>query len=587
VGTATLTSGSLWIPPADCPVGTKVTVNAWGAGSGASGRSAGASFGAAGAGGAFANTPAYFVTPNDVANGVGYVIGAGSAGTAGSNPSAGGNTSFAANNLLNLLINSTNQNAVVGSPGTNPTNGGPTNLGGLSASVVAFGTNPTSGYQYIQYRLYGTSSGGILPIIAYTTNAITSATYTGSFRVAYVAGSLANISGVTMAFDSFTSGFASYLSTTINLPITLTGTMTPYSGQAATPATTAVGNLYLAIPCAAGAIDITIQIEALQFELGSSVTAWKSTGGYTLAQGGGAPSATTGGVGSATLCVAGLSGYSEAGGSGAAYIAAGAGAGLSGYSEAGGSGAAYNAAGAGGGGAGGPSGVGAAGTTAGVGGQADNGGGGLGGAVKTTSPGNPGAANANGGGGGGALTTVGAGTAGAGGLPGGGGGAAVVAGATGGAGAGGQITLSWTSVWPASAAPQGSSSFSGAATLTVGLRDALSGVGTFAGNASIRITVLSAVFVGSGAFAGNALVVSIGAAQLSGYGLFAANGTVTLAGELSGFGSSSDTGIGQLGFASVEASPGRVGVIQGGRTTAVGGPRTALAGGARIMEVVE
>ena len=417
----TLITGSTWTVPANCPAGTQVKVEAWGGGSGGSGRSSGGNFGAGGAGGAYSETPSYFVTPNDVANGIPYTIGAGSTGGAGANPSAGGgNTSFANNNPLNLLINTTNNGAVVGSPGTNPNSGGPTNLGGLSAAVIAFGTNPKTGNQFAQFRIFGTSTG-VNPIISYSTNTITSAAYTGTFAVSYVAGSLTNISGVTMAFDSFTAGFATFLSTTINLPITLTQTLTTYSGHTTTPATTAVGNLFLSLPCAAGAIDITIQIEALQFELGSTATAWKSTAGYTLAQGGGAPSGTTGGVGSATACVMGPNGYAEAGGSGAAY----------------------NASGSGGGGAGGSAGVGANGTTAGVGGTADAGGGGAGGAVKATTPGNAGTANALGGGGGGGLKTV-AGTGGAGGAPGGGGGGAAVSAGTGGNGANGQLTLTYT-----------------------------------------------------------------------------------------------------------------------------------------------
>lgn len=409
------TAGSqTWNPPADCPPGTALNVEAWGGGSGASGRS-GAAFGAGGAGGAYADTPSYFLTPNDYINGVPITIGAGSAGTSGADPIAGGNTTFANNNPLNLISNSINNGAVVGVPGTQPSGGGISNAGGLSTSVIAIGTTNT-GYQFLDIRIFGTSAGE-LPLFAYTTSA-TASTQTGTFQCAIVGGSLANISSTKISFDAFTSGFATLLSTLGNQTVSLTSTLTPNSITVTAPATTAVGNLYLALQTVtSGAIDITLRMAALQFELGSSATAWKSTPGFTLAQGGGAPSGTTGGVGSSASNVTGPNGFSQSPGSGAAFNTSGSGGGAAGWSG----------------------GTGGSGTTAGVGGS----GAGTGGAVKTTSPGNPGGADARGGGGGGGLTTV-AGTGGAGGAPGGGGGGAAVATGTGGSGAAGQIKITYT-----------------------------------------------------------------------------------------------------------------------------------------------
>src|SRR5580765_3533548 len=113
--TLTTTSGSpqTWSVINDCPVGTVVLVEAWGPGSGGSGSGAGG-FGAGGAGGAYA-AQNYVITPNDYVNGISYTLTAGSAGTANANSTAPTATSFSTNNI-NLVRNSVNQGAVVGTP---------------------------------------------------------------------------------------------------------------------------------------------------------------------------------------------------------------------------------------------------------------------------------------------------------------------------------------------------------------------------------------------------------------------------------------------------------------------------------------
>jgi hypothetical protein len=424
----------LWYPPSDCPAGTPVQVDAWGGGAGASARTAG-NYGAAGAGGAYVRTPVYFVTPDNVANGVTYVLGGGGAGSAGANPVPGGTTIWS-NSYLNLHYNSANAGAVM--PSTLPT-GWYTYTGdtGLTATLIGFGT--TQGLPYIDIKVAGTVTGAAgfqiytcggnsLPLCPVTpSNNYIISTYT-----AIVGGSVANITNIQVQSLSCLNnayvgtnnmGGNNYVSTTASLTRnTATVITSPASGVNGY-------SLYFVVNYLTGAvINVTLRMAGIQFELGSVPTAYKVTPGSTIAPGGGAPSGTTGGAGTLTGAIYGLGNTT-----GAAF--------------AGGNGANYNAAGSGGGGSGGPGGAGGNGTTAGAGGTGDAGAV-AGGAVKAISPGNPGSATIGlGAGGGGGLTTV-SGIGGAGVQPGGGGGAAA-AGGTGGAGGGGAIQLTYASVaWP-------------------------------------------------------------------------------------------------------------------------------------------
>lgn len=407
-----------WPVPADCPPGTAVTAETWGAGSGASGR-VGSTFGAAGAGGAYASS-LYIITPHDASNGVPYIIGAGTAGLSGANPAAGGSTSFSQN--VNLIRNSTNTGAVI--PSTFPTNWVVGGGGGLTITIVKFGTVSASGNPYIQVRLVGTTATDARTVFNFDSAipAVAATAYAFSFGAAVIAGTQANITGFVLGMDDFSDANANtYIGTPIFHSITLTSAMTVFQSTGTSDALTLSAVPYLEIDYALGAvIDITLQLEAMQVETGSALTFFRSTPGYTFAAGGGAPSGTTGGVGATTAASFGTTLF------------------------AGGSGAAFNANGSGGGGSGGKDGAGVAGGITGQGGAGDNSSGGAGGAVKTTTPGNSGTANVEGGGGGGGLKTV-AGTGGAGAAPGGGGGGAAVATGTGGTGARGQIRLTYAS----------------------------------------------------------------------------------------------------------------------------------------------
>lgn len=416
----TSTGSGTWKVPADCPAGTPVTVECWGAGSGANGQT-GTSYGAGGAGGAYAGST-YIVSPNDAASGISYVIGAGTAGLSGSNPAAGGNTTWSTNNL-NLLPNSTNVGAVM--PSTLPIGWyAYTGDTGLTISMVGFGI--VQGLPYIDIGVVGTVTGatGVTILLSgagsYPNCAtVASSTYVCSTYTAIVGGNMTNVGGVSMQSSAYTG--TTWVASNYNANVSTTSTLTQNVSTAfTTAAATNFSSLYLLIYYSTGAaINVTLRIAAGQFELGSTATAFKGSPGYTLAQGGGGPVGNTGGIGSAAASIGSIATF------------------------AGGSGAAYNASGSGGGGAGGHVGAGGTGTTAGVGGQGDGTTGGAGGAVKATTPGNTGVANVEGGGGGGGLKTV-AGTGGVGGAPGGGGGGAAVATGTGGTGGRGQIRLTYT-----------------------------------------------------------------------------------------------------------------------------------------------
>jgi hypothetical protein len=421
VVTLSSAGANTWTVPADCPAGTVVTTEAWGAGAGASGR-VGTTFGSGGGGGAYAKGP-YTVTSTDVSNGISYIVGAGSAGVSGANPVKGGYSIFGCNSINN----STNVGAVVS--GALPTGWAVTGAVGLTTTVAALGTDGTTGLSYIDITISGTPSSTANYKMGLQANAIASmvpvtlAAWNLSGYFAVSAGALTNVGSPFLAVDGISIANV-YVSTPIIVDLsTITGTLTRKSGTASFGTTVELGYCYFGFSATSGsAVNCTFRIAGLQFSLGSSLLAYMPTPGCVLASGGFPPQALVGGLAGPTASSIGST-----------------------AKFAGGAGAAYNASGSGGGGSGGKDGAGVAGNTTGVGGQGDATTGGLGGAVKTTSPGNPGTANAEGGGGGGGLTTV-AGTGGAGGAPGGGGGGAAVATGTGGTGGAGQIRLTYTPV---------------------------------------------------------------------------------------------------------------------------------------------
>ncbi len=427
VAVLTTTGAGTWTVPGDCPAGTSVTVETWGAGSGGSGT--GSTNGGGGGGGAYASSN-YVVDPNDVASGVAYTIGVGGNGGTGVG-SLGGDTSFSTNNL-NMLANGTgggsniNKGAVVGSPGTIPDNWHTkANLNGLTRTIVGFGTDTASGFPYIDIRFNGTTNASSnIPIFfdgnIANTPASASTQYTLSCYWYIVAGSAANITSFAMQWDTYNTG-ATYLTTQGGTVTAPTGTQARVALTATTAATTMTElNTYVQINHASGqAIDITLRILGAQLEQAAAASFVKTCPGYTLAKGAAAPITTGGGVGGLTATSVGTAKF------------------------AGGNGRAYNVSGSPGGGGAGKNGAGTTASTT-TSGSGNAGSGGAGVAVSSGTA-NPGTANVEGGSGGGAVTGVG-GTGGVGGAPGGGGGGSDGASGTrtGGAGGRGQIRLTYT-----------------------------------------------------------------------------------------------------------------------------------------------
>lgn len=388
------TAGSgTWTVPVDCRAGTALTVEEWGGGQ------AGATSGAGGKGGLW-GTQTYIVTPNDVTNGIPYIVGA--AGTvSGGN---GGDTSWSQNNK-NLIRNTVQNGAVAGSPGTMPTNWS-TSQGSdnLTFTIVGFGTDISSGLQYIDIKIAGTSAAttNVQIFFDQAAPAAASTQYTYSGYVAMIAGSTSGISGGNLGLNCDTYNSSTYVATPWTINFTPTGTLTRQSSTVTTSSTTiTVFHAYLAFtPLTSPAINITLRIAGIQMEQAASASAWKSTPGYGIAPGGNSSTTATGLL----------------------------------TSHAGGSGGATNG---GGGGAGGPAGVGSSGTTSGgAGGAGDGGSGGSGGSAS----GGAGGANVNGGGGGGGKTST---PGGAGGAPGGGGGGSP---SPAGGGAAGQLRISYAPI---------------------------------------------------------------------------------------------------------------------------------------------
>lgn len=396
--------------PTGLAAGSTITVELWGAGSGGSGGNT--SNRAGGAGGAYA-TNTYTLSSNDIANGVSYLLQAGSSGTGSASSSAGPNTSWSTNNL-NLNPSTAVSTAVlgtIGSGGAVPAGWGfETVPSGISVEVVRAGID-TDGYQTVDLRYSGTSAaGGDLHTYltcegafpATYTPVTAGSAYTHSFYVAVVSGSLGSQT-FQQFFDYFTSA-GGYISTSSGSTFTPTGTLTRVTSANITAAATAA---YVNIQCvstiaAGGTIDFTLRIGAAQVEIGTTASFFKTTPGYTLAKGGNGTSGTTGGIGGAAAsCIPTTGAFS--GGNGATRTQGG-----------------------GGGGSAGKDGAGASATT-GTGGTGDNG---SGGAANTDTVE---------GGGGGTASTSGH----VGGAPGGGGGANTSTG-TGGAGGRGQIRLTYT-----------------------------------------------------------------------------------------------------------------------------------------------
>lgn len=204
----------------------------------------------------------------------------------------------------NLIPNSTNVGAAVGTPGTLPNDWTVSNaLGGASSltrSVVGFGNDAGNGVPYIDVRLTGTTSGTQADIfVSSSVPSLVSGgfssgfssgfsgrssfgAYTFSIYAAIVGGSLSNISATFINFDAFSdSGGNTYISTPAVNQITITGALTRFSVTATMPAGTLLAKCYLPFQFPNGvAIDVTFRIGGVQMEHAPTPSIFQTTPGY-------------------------------------------------------------------------------------------------------------------------------------------------------------------------------------------------------------------------------------------------------------------------------------------------------------------
>ena len=191
----------------------------------------------------------------------------------------------------NAIRNNTMAGAVVGAPGTMPTNWtATTSTNGLSREVVGFGVE--DGIDYIDIRWQGTASAGStgMGVAQFEPNtgvAATSAqTWATSASVRLVGGSLAGINSVSLRC-SMRDAAGTNLGSVNSGSLAVTNAPLAFQRYwyAATPtdANTAFLPPFLAIGYAAGAvIDITLRIGLPQMELGAFPTSAIRTSGVAL-----------------------------------------------------------------------------------------------------------------------------------------------------------------------------------------------------------------------------------------------------------------------------------------------------------------
>ena len=174
----------------------------------------------------------------------------------------------------NSLRNNTMVGAVAGTPGTLPTNWVATAATGLSYQVV--GTGTLGGLTYLDLRIYGTagstSSTAVAPESTTQVAASNGQSWTGSWHLALVGGSLANVTGIALEVTERDSG-GSALATTSGSDIrtSLTANLQRFAlGRTCNNASTAAVLVKLTGSVTNGAaVDYTLRIAAPQLEQGA------------------------------------------------------------------------------------------------------------------------------------------------------------------------------------------------------------------------------------------------------------------------------------------------------------------------------
>ena len=177
----------------------------------------------------------------------------------------------------NSIRNNTMVGAAAGTPGTAPTNWVvATNPDGLAREIV--GTGIQNGINYLDIRWSGTSgAGGTVTISNFDLNNVIAAangqTWTTSFYVALVGGSLTNISTLTLG-TRFNDNTGAQVTTGTTSVLTLTSSLSRFAvSTTATDATTAfVNGALVANFVNSSAVDFTLRIGLPQLEQGAFAT---------------------------------------------------------------------------------------------------------------------------------------------------------------------------------------------------------------------------------------------------------------------------------------------------------------------------
>jgi len=173
----------------------------------------------------------------------------------------------------NSIRNNTMQGAVVGTPGTLPTNWTNSLAAGITQQIV--GTGADNGITYVDWRISGTATG--TSQILFETNVDVTASsgqsWSGTAYVKLQSGSLANITNTQMCIREGTSAGAFVRDEIANFtPTSAALNVSRRSVQiASTNASTQRVNLRIFV-VHAGAIDITLRIGLPQLELGAFAT---------------------------------------------------------------------------------------------------------------------------------------------------------------------------------------------------------------------------------------------------------------------------------------------------------------------------
>jgi len=186
----------------------------------------------------------------------------------------------------NSIRNNTMVGAVVGVPGTIPTNWNTGNPAGITTSIVSTGTE--NGISYVDIRYSGTNTSGatgtsslLFDGNAGKVAAANGQAWTPSAYLKIAAGSLANITGLYMGFYEKDAS-SIFLRTDASAAFPITSTLTRYTAplttQNASCAFVDSPQIYWTTPNGAS-IDITIRVGLPQFEQGAFATSPIPTSG--------------------------------------------------------------------------------------------------------------------------------------------------------------------------------------------------------------------------------------------------------------------------------------------------------------------